>query len=169
MDHTIPVAVALGSNLGARESHIHRAAVLTGLFVEDVRLSSIHETAYVGPADPQPPFLNAALIGRTTLPARELLRALLDIERAFGRTRPYQDAPRPIDLDLILYGASVIDQPGLVVPIRASGSAGSSSSRWPRWPRTGSIRSADGASRNCCETSWTSEARQSAWNRASTG
>ena len=116
MDDSIPVAVALGSNLGARESHIHRAAVLTGLFVEDVRLSSIHETAYVGPAAPQPPFLNAALIGRTTLPARELLRALLDIERAFGRTRPYQDAPRPIDLDLILYGASVIDQPGLVIP-----------------------------------------------------
>ena len=84
--------------------------------MDDIRLSSIHETAYLGPAGPQPPFLNAALVGRTTLPARELLRALLDIERAFGRTRPYQDAPRPIDLDLILYGASVIDQPGLVVP-----------------------------------------------------
>ena len=95
---------------------IHRAAVLTGLFVDDIRLSSIHETAYVGPAGPQPPYLNAALVGRTTLPVRELLRALLDIERAFGRTRPYQDAPRPIDLDLILYGASVIDQPGLVIP-----------------------------------------------------
>ena len=116
MDYAISVAVALGSNLGARESHIHRAAVLTGLFVDDIRLSSIHETAYVGPAGIQPPFLNAALVGRTTLPARELLRALLDIERAFGRTRPYQDAPRPIDLDLILYGASVIDQPDLAVP-----------------------------------------------------
>ena len=115
-NQTIPVAVALGSNLGARESHIHRAAVLTGLFVDDIRLSSIHETAYVGPAGTQPPFLNAALVGRTTLPARELLRALLDIERALGRTRPYQDAPRPIDLDLVLYGTSVIDQPGLVVP-----------------------------------------------------
>ena len=116
MDNAISVAVALGSNLGARESHIHRAVTLAGLFVEDIRLSSVHETAYVGPAGPQPAFLNAALAGRTTLTARDLLRALLDIERAFGRTRPYQDAPRPIDLDLILYGTSIIDQPGLVVP-----------------------------------------------------
>jgi 2-amino-4-hydroxy-6-hydroxymethyldihydropteridine diphosphokinase len=116
MDNAISVAIALGSNLGAREAHIQRAVGLTGLFVDDIRVSSIHETAYVGPAGTQPPFLNAALAGRTTLSARELLRALLDIERAFGRTRPYQDAPRPIDLDLILYGTSVINQPGLVVP-----------------------------------------------------
>ena len=116
MQLSIPVAVALGSNLGERESHIQRAVVLTGLFVDDIRLSSLHETAYVGSAGAQPAFLNAALTGRTTLPARELLRALLDIERAFGRTRPYQDAPRPIDLDLILYGTDIIDEPGLVVP-----------------------------------------------------
>ena len=113
---TTAVAVALGSNLGARESHIQRGAALTGLFVDEIRLSSLHETAYVGPAGTQPAFLNAALTGHTTLSARELLRALLDIERAFGRTRPYQDAPRPIDLDLILYGTAVIDQPGLAVP-----------------------------------------------------
>jgi 2-amino-4-hydroxy-6-hydroxymethyldihydropteridine diphosphokinase len=116
MPSSVPVAIALGSNLGERESHIRRAVALTGLFVDDIRLSSVHETAYVGAAGSQPPFLNAALAGRTTLPAPELLRALLDIERAFGRTRPYQDAPRPIDLDLILYGMSIIDQPGLVVP-----------------------------------------------------
>ena len=116
MDNSIPIAIALGSNLDAQESHIQRTMALTTLFVDDIRLSSIHETAYLGAAGPQPAFLNAALAGRTTLPARELLRALLDIERAFGRTRPYQDAPRPIDLDLILYGADIIDEPGLVVP-----------------------------------------------------
>ena len=114
--YSVPVAVALGSNLGRRESHIQRAAALTGLFVSGARLSSVHETAYVGAAGTQPPFLNAALVGETTLTAGELLRALLDIERAFGRTRPYQDAPRPIDLDLILYGMSIIDAPGLIVP-----------------------------------------------------
>ncbi len=113
---TTPVAVALGSNVGAREEHIRRAVALVGVFVDDIRVSSLHETAYVGGAGDQPAFLNAALVGHTTLRAPELLRALLDIERALGRTRPYQDAPRPIDLDLILYGSSMVDEPGLVVP-----------------------------------------------------
>lgn len=116
MDSATSVAVAFGSNLGEREAHIRRGLALAALFVDGIRVSSIHETAYVGAAGPQPAFLNGAFAGSTTLSARELLRALLDIERVLGRTRPYQDAPRPLDLDLILYGSVIADEPGLAVP-----------------------------------------------------
>ena len=55
-------------------------------------------------------------MGETALGARALLDALLETERQFGRERPYPDAPRTLDLDLILYGMEIIDEPGLVVP-----------------------------------------------------
>jgi len=61
-------------------------------------------------------YLNAAVVGDTVLPARALLDALLGIENQRGRARPYPNAPRTLDLDLILFGQSVIDEPGLVVP-----------------------------------------------------
>jgi 2-amino-4-hydroxy-6-hydroxymethyldihydropteridine diphosphokinase len=61
-------------------------------------------------------FLNAAAVGDATLPAHQILEALLAIERERGRDRPYPNAPRTLDLDLILYGDSRIDEAGLVVP-----------------------------------------------------
>jgi 2-amino-4-hydroxy-6-hydroxymethyldihydropteridine diphosphokinase len=61
-------------------------------------------------------YLNAVVVGETALPARDLLNALLDIEREFGRERPYAGAPRTLDLDLLLFGDAVIDEPGLQVP-----------------------------------------------------
>jgi 2-amino-4-hydroxy-6-hydroxymethyldihydropteridine diphosphokinase len=61
-------------------------------------------------------FLNAAAVGETDLPARALLDELLAIERRFGRDRPYPGAPRTLDLDLILYGDSIIGEEGLIVP-----------------------------------------------------
>jgi len=61
-------------------------------------------------------FLNAAAVGRTELSARSLLDALLAIEDERGRERPYPNAPRSLDLDLILFGDLVIDEPGLAVP-----------------------------------------------------
>ena len=60
--------------------------------------------------------LNGVVIGVTALEPQALLERLLAIEQDFGRTRPYGGAPRTLDLDLILYGNSVIDEPGLVVP-----------------------------------------------------
>ncbi len=105
-------AIALGSNLGDREATLRSAAAaLRGLLTE-LTLSSAHETAYVGAGGPQPAYLNAAAVGETALGAR----ALLEIERQFGRERPYPDAPRTLDLDLILYGMDIVDEPGLVVP-----------------------------------------------------
>jgi len=110
-----PVAIALGSNLGDREATLHAAVAALHPFIQHLRVSSFHETAYVG-AEPQPPVLNGAVVGETTVAAHRLLERLLEIEREHGRTRPYGGAPRTLDLDLILYGESTIDEPGLVVP-----------------------------------------------------
>ena len=82
----------------------------------DLRVSSFHETEAVSPEPGQPSFLNAAAVGDTTLSAVDLLDALLRIEQGLGRERPYVGAPRTIDLDLILYGQDVVEEPGLCVP-----------------------------------------------------
>jgi 2-amino-4-hydroxy-6-hydroxymethyldihydropteridine diphosphokinase len=118
-----PVAIALGSNLGERERLLMDAAAAIAAHVVDIVLSSFYDTAPVGVGDQptfvgdQPMFANAALIGRTSLSARDLLETLLDIERRFGRERPYPGAPRTLDLDLILYGSAIIDEPpSLLVP-----------------------------------------------------
>ena len=64
----------------------------------------------------QPRYLNGVVTGETSLSARELLDALLDIEHDAGRTRPSPKAPRTLDLDLILFGNERIREAGLVVP-----------------------------------------------------
>ncbi len=84
------------------------------------RLSDIVETDPEGPAGEvlvgEPLFLNAVVTGTTTLDGRALLDELLAIERDFGRERPYAGAARTLDLDLILLGDEIIDEPGLQVP-----------------------------------------------------
>lgn len=111
----VPVALALGSNLGDRERHLRGALAELASSLGDLRVSTFHDTAPVGVGD-QPRFLNAAATGLTTLPARDLLGRCLDVERHFGRTRPYAGAPRTIDIDLILYGDQIIEEPDLHVP-----------------------------------------------------
>jgi 2-amino-4-hydroxy-6-hydroxymethyldihydropteridine diphosphokinase len=61
-------------------------------------------------------FLNAAATGESILSAAAVLDVLLAVEQRFGRERPYPNAPRTLDLDLILYGDSIIDAPGVMVP-----------------------------------------------------
>lgn len=112
----VTVAIALGSNLGDREAHLAFAWSRLELLLRPYRASRVFETAPVGVIGRQTPFLNAAVVGHTTLSARDLLAALLGIEAARGRVRPHPHAPRTLDLDLILYGQSVIDEAGLVVP-----------------------------------------------------
>jgi 2-amino-4-hydroxy-6-hydroxymethyldihydropteridine diphosphokinase len=109
------VAIALGSNLGDRERYLRSAADSLASIITDLRLSSFFETQPVG-VGPQPPFLNAAAVGVTGLPARPLLHHLLEIEATSGRQRPHPGAARTLDLDLILFGNEVIDEPDLVVP-----------------------------------------------------
>jgi 2-amino-4-hydroxy-6-hydroxymethyldihydropteridine diphosphokinase len=110
------VAVALGSNLGDRACCLEAAADALRAFISDLRLSTYHDTAAVGGRGDEPRFLNAAAVGTTALDARTLLARLLEVERRFGRERPYPNAPRTLDLDLILYGRHVIDTPRLTVP-----------------------------------------------------
>jgi 2-amino-4-hydroxy-6-hydroxymethyldihydropteridine diphosphokinase len=112
----VPVAVALGSNLGDREATLVAALEALRPLIPDLRASTFHDTAPVGVPSPQPRYLNAAAVGTTALSARALLDALLAIEQRFKRERAWQNAPRTLDLDLILYGREVIDEPGLVVP-----------------------------------------------------
>jgi len=110
------VAVALGSNLGDRFAHLDYAVARLQTVLRHLRISQYRETAPVGVSGPQPLYLNAAAVGVTDLDARAVLDALLAIERERGRERPGPNAPRTLDLDLILVGDLVIDTPGLVVP-----------------------------------------------------
>jgi 2-amino-4-hydroxy-6-hydroxymethyldihydropteridine diphosphokinase len=114
-DPIYPVAIALGSNLGDREASLRAALEALRGSVHALRFSSFYDTAPVGVGD-QPIFLNAAAVGETSLPARDLLDTLLGIEQRLGRERPFPGAPRTLDLDLILYGDDIIDAPGLIVP-----------------------------------------------------
>jgi 2-amino-4-hydroxy-6-hydroxymethyldihydropteridine diphosphokinase len=114
----ITAYVALGSNLGDREAHLAHAvtALRATPGVEVEALSSVRETAPVG-GPPQGAYLNAVVELRTQLTARALLERLLEIEAEAGRVRgPQRNAPRTLDLDLLLYGDEQIDEPGLVVP-----------------------------------------------------
>jgi 2-amino-4-hydroxy-6-hydroxymethyldihydropteridine diphosphokinase len=112
---SIPVAIALGSNLGDRHAQLLRAVDALRAIIANPRVSAFFDTAPVGVVN-QPPFLNAVLVGETGIEARPLLNRLLTIERNMGRTRPFPQAPRTIDLDLILFGSQVIDEPSLRVP-----------------------------------------------------
>lgn len=111
--------VALGSNLGDRAAALRAAAAaLAGApGVNVLRASQLYETAAVAD-EPQPPYLNAVVCLETTLPARDLLELCLAIEAKLGRRRPpgRRRAPRIIDLDLLLLGELVIDEPGLTLP-----------------------------------------------------
>ncbi|MGQ0627918.1 MAG: 2-amino-4-hydroxy-6-hydroxymethyldihydropteridine diphosphokinase [Phycisphaerales bacterium] len=118
----VTAAVAVGSNLGDRQANITHALSLlaqtTG--IELLELSTLRETAPVRTtaADPGGPFLNGAALLKTTLPPRDLLTAMHEVEARLGRdrTQASSGAPRTIDLDLLLYGLWVVAEPGLVVP-----------------------------------------------------
>src|SRR5512146_1662517 len=106
--------VGVGANLGDREATIREAVRLLGDDV--VAVSRLRETEPWGYAD-QPPFLNGAILLETGLEPRALLDRLLAVERELGRSRDGpRYGPRTIDLDLLLYGDSVVDEPGLTVP-----------------------------------------------------
>jgi len=110
--------IGIGSNLGERESTIRDALELLAadpeLEVEAV--SSILETDPVGVVD-QPRFLNAAIRLATDLAPYPLLERLLAVEQQLGRVRTGERyGPRTIDLDLLLYGDEIVDEPGLRVP-----------------------------------------------------
>jgi len=115
--HTRTACVALGANIGEPLRQIEAGfAALAAL--PGTRLtarSSLYRSAPVGYAD-QPDFINAVAMIETALDPHALLDALLDIERAFGRIRDFPNAPRTLDLDIVLYGDLVLHEPGLTIP-----------------------------------------------------
>jgi 2-amino-4-hydroxy-6-hydroxymethyldihydropteridine diphosphokinase len=110
------VFVGLGANLGDPRQAIAeaRAAIAALPGTREVAASSLWRSAPVDASGPD--FLNAVVELRTALEPRALLEALLAIEREHGRQRPYRNAPRTLDLDLLLHGERRIDEPGLCVP-----------------------------------------------------
>ena len=109
--------VGIGSNLGDREIHLRTAleALAAEEEIEVVGVSRLRETEPVGPVE-QGPFLNGAVQVATELPPRELLARLLNIEERLGRVRGERFGPRTIDLDLLVYGDAIVDEPGLTLP-----------------------------------------------------
>ncbi len=111
------VAIALGSNLGDRRAAIAFAVERLSSFIGGLSLSDLIETEPEGEGlHEQPLYLNAVAVGDTALRPRELLGAMLAIEQAYGRERPAPGAARTLDLDLIIVGDEVIDDPGLQIP-----------------------------------------------------
>jgi 2-amino-4-hydroxy-6-hydroxymethyldihydropteridine diphosphokinase len=109
-------AIALGSNVGDRRAHLDFAVDRLRTLLDNLTVSAYYETEPFGVSGQQPLFLNAAAVGETTLSARALLDALLAIERERGRERPYPNAPRTLDLDLVLFGDALINESDLIVP-----------------------------------------------------
>ncbi|HLJ73252.1 MAG TPA: 2-amino-4-hydroxy-6-hydroxymethyldihydropteridine diphosphokinase [Thermoanaerobaculia bacterium] len=108
------VVIALGSNLGDRRRNIRRAIEGLRRVMSVVRVSSIIETEPV--EAPPPKYLNAVVVGYTRLTPEELLDQLQAIEGRLGRRRTTRNAPRTIDLDLILHGANVRRSKRLTLP-----------------------------------------------------
>jgi 2-amino-4-hydroxy-6-hydroxymethyldihydropteridine diphosphokinase len=113
----VPAFIGLGANLGDPQAQVRRAVAALGELPRTRLLasSSLYRSAPVNVAA-QPDFINAVAKIETGLGARELLEELLTAEARFGRERPFPGAPRTLDLDLLLYGDRVIEEPGLVVP-----------------------------------------------------
>jgi 2-amino-4-hydroxy-6-hydroxymethyldihydropteridine diphosphokinase len=111
----VRAAIALGSNLGDRQAALQDAVGQLAGRLDGLAVSAFIDTEPEG-VGAQPRFLNAAAVGGWDGGARPLLDLLMAIEKAAGRDRPYPGAPRTLDLDLILLGPAVVDEPGLVVP-----------------------------------------------------
>ena len=109
--------IAIGSNLENPEAQVQDAFEALAMLPKTrlSRVSSLYRTAPVGYAD-QPEFVNAVARIETALEPRALLDALLAIERRHGRVREFANAPRTLDLDIVLYEGASVNEPGLTIP-----------------------------------------------------
>ncbi|MDR3709328.1 MAG: 2-amino-4-hydroxy-6-hydroxymethyldihydropteridine diphosphokinase [Capsulimonadaceae bacterium] len=110
--------IALGGNLGDVKSSLNLAVerLLDEPIIRVDALSGLYRTRAVGGPAGQPDYLNAVVRIVTSLSARELLGRCLDVERSLGRIRVERWGPRTVDLDLLLHGDAIVDDPGLTVP-----------------------------------------------------
>jgi 2-amino-4-hydroxy-6-hydroxymethyldihydropteridine diphosphokinase len=109
--------VSLGSNMGEREKNVLSAAarIASSAGVSSARLSSLYETAPLGEGYSRS-FVNAVMIIATTLSPRALLALAQGLEREAGRARAEGAGDRPLDVDIILCGSAVVDDPDLTIP-----------------------------------------------------
>ena len=109
--------VGMGANLGEPRAQLLAAwdALDRIADTQAIARSSLYRSAPIGYAE-QPAFLNCVAKLETALPAPALLAQLQQIERNHGRVRSFRDAPRTLDLDLLLYGSETLETPGLTVP-----------------------------------------------------
>ena len=109
------VFIALGTNIGDRAANLDTALAALAMFVNDVEPSPIYESAPKYVTD-QPRFLNMVARGSTALRALALLTKLKALEVDMGRQPSMLNGPRLIDLDIVYFGAAIIDTPALTVP-----------------------------------------------------
>lgn len=110
------VHLALGSNLGDRSANLASAIAELSTGVQILRMSAVYETAPMYVTD-QPAFLNMVVEGKTSLPPWELLGLAKRIEAAMGRSQGgVRFGPRPIDIDILIYGSLVMQSPELEIP-----------------------------------------------------
>ncbi|HEX4953710.1 MAG TPA: 2-amino-4-hydroxy-6-hydroxymethyldihydropteridine diphosphokinase [Thermoanaerobaculia bacterium] len=110
-----PFALALGGNLGPVEGNLRRAVAELAAALGPLGVAGLYRTRAITP-DPQPPYLNTAVTGRTDLGAEALLALAKRLEREAGRRPGPRFTARPLDIDLLLLGDLILDRPGLTVP-----------------------------------------------------
>ncbi|MBN1886283.1 MAG: 2-amino-4-hydroxy-6-hydroxymethyldihydropteridine diphosphokinase [Candidatus Krumholzibacteriota bacterium] len=117
MPTEIIVAFSIGSNIGAREERVLEGAARLGRTpgLRELELGVLYETRPVGRGYGRS-FVNTACIARTALEPRALLGRCEEIERLAGRAAKGRGADRTLDIDLLLYGSLLLDEPGLVLP-----------------------------------------------------
>jgi len=109
------VVIALGSNIGDTNSHLHHAVEELGKSLEIIAVSSFYTTAPVG-GPVQDNYLNAVLVAESGMDPLDLLIVMQEIEVMAGRTREVHWGPRTLDLDLIAFGDLLISEPHLELP-----------------------------------------------------
>lgn len=116
MRPVVTAYIGLGANLGDARAALQQAVQALQALVggDAVAVSSLYRSAPIDSSGPD--YLNAVACLRTRLSAPDLLAALQRIENDAGRERPYRNAPRTLDLDLLRYGTARIDSPNLTVP-----------------------------------------------------
>lgn len=110
-----PVYLSLGSNLGNRSENLNRALELLGELGQVAAISSFYETEPVE-VTAQPWFLNCAAKLETEKMPKQLMKCILDLERKMGRRRVQKKGPRNIDIDILLFGTSIVQTEGLTIP-----------------------------------------------------
>jgi 2-amino-4-hydroxy-6-hydroxymethyldihydropteridine diphosphokinase len=111
----VEVYLGLGANTGDRRANLEKALGLLGERLCIDMVSSVYETEPVGYED-QPPFLNAVCCVTTDIGPLQLLSLVKGIEATMGRVPNFTDGPRPIDIDIIIYGKLVMVDPELTIP-----------------------------------------------------